>query len=278
MAPRTEKKRKCPKCHQTVWRLSGDKFLKCHRCGWSVSRPVLRWITHPTWVLYYFHQVRHYPVSTLWNFAKTGAAIAIVVLFFTGILTVGGIQSSIQNVSPPDLTVNSSESAALTDQYGYNTTKIERRFQGNLNEERRSRGLPPVTQRDVLTEMGYNHSQNMAENDYFGHIEPDGDTIQDRYQQRDLLPECELPIQGTNRFYPGAENVGKLAVDGRLRVEWADGGTYYVSSEDDVAYALFQMWMHSEPHREAMLVSSADQAGLGIYIDSGEVYASLELC
>lgn len=39
------------------------------------------------------------------------------------------------------------------------------------------------------------------------------------------------------------------------------------------------MWMHSPPHRKAMLVDSADQADLGLYItDDGAVYASLELC
>jgi uncharacterized protein YkwD len=37
--------------------------------------------------------------------------------------------------------------------------------------------------------------------------------------------------------------------------------------------------MNSPPHRKAMLVGSADEAGLGLYItDENKVYASLELC
>lgn len=69
-----------------MWRLSRDKFLKCHRCGWTVSYPILRWVTHPSWLKYYLQQLRHYPVSTLWRFTKTVVGIAVIAF----ILTVGG--------------------------------------------------------------------------------------------------------------------------------------------------------------------------------------------
>lgn len=164
-------------------------------------------------------------------------------------------------------------------QEGYDLNRTEALFIQYLNAERRSRGLQNVSKRSILTDMGLAHSRDMAENGYFAHTEPDGDTIEDRYQQNGLLPECRLPIDGSERYYPGAENIAQLHVDSQLNADWAEDGTYSIYDEQDLAWAIFQMWMHSEEHREAMLVSSADEAGLGIYItDSGEAYVSLELC
>lgn len=126
--------------------------------------------------------------------------------------------------------------------------------------------------------MGRRHSRNMAENNYLGHDEPGpGGTIEDRYRERGLLPECRLPIQGSDRYYPGAENAAHYWVNRDVRLE--NGSTLYVANEQDLARGLFLTWMNSPPHRQAMLVASADQAGLGTWIDSRrKVYASLELC
>lgn len=275
----------CPNCGQRIWRLSEDRFLKCHRCGWTVSYPVLRWFTHPTWIRYYAHKIRHYPVSTFWSLLKV-ALVAGLLLFIVPILLPQGVlPNAVEPVSVSDIdgafaniSMDGSEEEAGVEQ-GYNLSKVEMRFITYLNEERSRRGLQNVSQRTVLTEMGENHSRDMAKHDYFAHVEPDGDSIEDRYRDRELLPECRLPIQGTDRYYPGAENILKAQVDASVRAQWAEDGEYYVNSEDDLAWLIFQEWMHSEPHREAMLVSSADEAGLGLNVtESDEVYASLELC
>jgi len=158
----------------------------------------------------------------------------------------------------------------------YNRTEVERMFIVMLNEERQSRGLQPVTQRDELTEMGVAHSQSMAENDYIGHEEPDGSTIEDRYRERGLLPECRLPVEGSQEYYPGAENANAVHI-GSYETTYNEFVT--IQSEQEIARVLFEEWMHSPGHRKAMLVSSADEAGLGIWInEKGVVYSSLELC
>ncbi|SEK52914.1 hypothetical protein SAMN04488691_101664 [Haloferax larsenii] len=43
----------CPNCQAYVRRLDGDRFLTCHRCGWTVGLPVLRWLRYPSWIDYY---------------------------------------------------------------------------------------------------------------------------------------------------------------------------------------------------------------------------------
>jgi uncharacterized protein YkwD len=160
-------------------------------------------------------------------------------------------------------------------QEGYNLNETERAFLQLLNEERQERNLGTVSQRDVLTEMGREHSENMARYDYLGHEEPDGTTIEGRYRNRGLLPECKLSA-GEGEHYPGAENAAHFWVDSTVKTS---SGDLYVDSEQDLARGLFRGWMSSPGHRRAMLVESADQAGLGVHIDEkGKVYASLELC
>lgn len=273
----------CPGCGGRIWRLPEDKFLKCHRCGWIVSYPILRWLTNPSWVKFYLHQLRSSPISTLWSLTKVASVVLIVAVLVTGAVPMSTISEVVGSGPTGELSPGSSSEEAPEDrgitQEGYNLNHTESMFIEYLNRERSSRGLQNVSKRSVLTEMGREHSQDMAEKEYFAHVEPDGDTIKDRYEQRGLLPECELPIGGSDRYYAGAENIAQPHVNSRLRVDWAEGGTYSVYDEQDVAWAVFQMWMHSEPHRKAMLVSSADEAGLGIYItDSDEAYVSLELC
>lgn len=200
-----------------------------------------------------------------------------------GLLDAGGSTASpsgAQATKTPTASPTATATATATTapgpvQQGYNLARTEQAFLELLNEERTSRGLQPVSQRDGLTEMGRAHSANMAEYDYIGHEEPDGTTIEDRYRERGLLPECRLPTED-GRYYAGAENAAHYWVDETLDTSKGD---LYVDSERDLARGLFRGWMSSPPHRRAMLVASADQAGLGIYIDErGKVYASLELC
>lgn len=207
----------------------------------------------------------------------------LAALIGTGTLTLGPVMEAVESASSgghaSDVPAGEETEDAGIVQEGYNLNRTEALFIRYLNQERSSRGLQNVSKRSVLTEMGREHSRDMAEKDYFAHEEPDGDTIRDRYQQRGLLPECRLPILGTDRYYAGAENIAQLHVDTQLQADWAEDGTFSVYNEENLARAISEMWMHSKGHREAMLVASADEAGLGIYItETGEVYASLELC
>jgi len=103
--------------------------------------------------------------------------------------------------------------------------------------------------------MGEVHAAKMAEAGYIGHEWPNGTKIEDRYRRRGLLPECRLPIEGSDRYYPGAENAVQAWVDQDMRLE---SSTVYVSNERDLGRVIFQIWMNLLPHRKAMLVASAD--------------------
>lgn len=205
-----------------------------------------------------------------------GIAIVVITANFAGLVTIDGLAAPINRDpagSPPAQTGTPDPSK----QHGYSREAVEDEFLRLLNAERVSRGKQSLSERDVLTEMGEAHSQNMAEHDYLGHVEPDGDTIEDRYRRRGLLPECRLPLDGSGRYYAGAENAAHFWVNERVKL--TDDETIYVADETDLARGIFRSWMNSPPHRKAMLVASADEAGLGLHIDDrGKVYASLELC
>jgi len=287
----------CPSCDQYIYRQRRDWILKCKRCGWTAGWPIIRWVTQSV------------PARQLRR-TVVGPQLIVVILGIS-VLGFGGITGGIIDPASDRTTVDRSDSASSINslmssptqplstpqtspspldtptshssptpgpavQQGYNRTLVEAHFIKLLNQERSSRGLQNVSQSGVLSDMGEEHSADMAEGDYIGHNDSNGRTIQDRYEERELLPECRLSIEGSDRYYPGAENAAGAWVERRFR---STGGSYFVSNEQELAEALFSIWMNSPPHRRAMLVHSADEAGLGLTItESGKVYAALELC
>ena len=256
----------CPDCGQYIYRRRENWILQCGRCGWKAGWPIIRWITQSV-------PARQFRRTVL-------SPQLIVVLVAIGVLVLGGVGGGITGLDSEGSAVNESDGASPFSgeavEERYNRTLVEVHFIELLNEERSSRGLQNVSQSAILSDMGEEHSADMAEYDYVGHDDSEGRTIQDRYEERGLLPKCRLPIEGSDRYYPGAENAASGWVEKQFT---SNGGSYYVSDEQELAGALFFMWMNSPPHRQAMLVYSAEQAGLGITItESGKFYAALELC
>jgi len=239
----------CPDCGGYVKRQPEDYILTCYRCGWKQGIPLIRWAINSV----ASKQVRR-------TVSLQGGVVIIICIFMIW-------------ASPIISGLSATE--AVSDEY--ERDEVRQEFQHLLNEERESRGLQTLEQRQALNSMGQSHANNMAENEYMGHVQPDGDTIEDRYRSRNLLPECELPIDGTDQYYPGAENAYQGYVDTEIRREYASD--LYVGDERDLAQAMFESWMKSKPHREAMLVSSADEMGLGVAVtDQNKAYTALELC
>lgn len=166
-------------------------------------------------------------------------------------------------------------SNSVDDNDRFNQESIENQFIGHLNEERRARGLQPVEQRDELTELGNAHTQDMVSREFYSHTNPDGQSISDRYKNHGLLPECRLEASN-GEYYLGAENLYEVDVDAPIQHR---GDRIRLSDESVIARFLFEGWMDSPGHRDAMLVHSASEAGLGISIsEDGTFYAALELC
>lgn len=159
----------------------------------------------------------------------------------------------------------------------FNETNVEAEFIAILNEARSERDLPRLSQRDVLTEMGRSHAADMEEHGYTGHEDSAGRTIEDRYRNRGLLPECELPT-ADGQFYAGAENAAMGYVDRPMDVGWTDG-TFEITSDRELAEFLYNGWYNSDGHRRVLFLESASEIGLGIAIgDDNQLYAAMEVC
>lgn len=286
----------CPNCGQRIYRLKRDWILRCGRCGWTAGWPALRWIT------------RSVPAQQLRR-TVVGPRLLLVMLAVSGLFAPAAVSNAVSSAtngassladsvtvgddapsegqgdegsdSQPETQQSDDGGGTATETQAsaselVDRTAVRTAFQEGLNKERTERGLQPVARREVLWEMGDEHAANMAEHDYIGHEWPDGTTIEDRYEQRGLFPECQLPISGSDRYYPGTENAAGAWIGLEFRV---GNETYYPTTEEELGEALVDIWMNSEGHRRAMLVESADEMGLGLYIkDSGKVYAALELC
>lgn len=296
----------CPSCDQYIYRKSGDWILTCHRCGWRPGIPVVRWVVYSLPI----QQLRRTIVGVqlivvlllvtvlltgtpaqitaenISNFSladetdtpdpflpsdKTNTQSSVKTQSMTQ-----GTETGLTNTPSSKITITKTPTPAVSGSYGYNLTKVEHEFMLILESERAARDLSLLSLRAELSEMGRTHAENMAEHNYVGHEWPSGVTIQDRYEKRELLPECRLDVIDSDMYYQGAENAASAHVDQPFT---ADGELYTVDNETELARALFSMWMNSPLHRVVMLLESVDEMGLGIYIKpNGKAYAALELC
>lgn len=166
----------------------------------------------------------------------------------------------------------SSDTPPVTDTDALNAAFLDR-----FNTMRSDRDLGSATQSEVLTEMASAHAANMAEHDYLGHEQPDGTTIEDRFRERGLLPQCELPVPGSDSYYPGAENVAGAVASGRVTHPGTDE-TFYITDPDSLAAFVVDSWMTSPAHRDVMTLPAIEEAGIGVGRDGEDLFVAVEFC
>ena len=166
----------------------------------------------------------------------------------------------------------SSDTPPVTDTDALNAAFLDR-----FNAMRRDRGLDSAVQSAVLTDMASAHAANMAEHDYLGHEQPDGTTIEDRFRDRGLLPQCELPVPGSDRYYPGAENVAGAVESGRVTHPGTDE-SFYITGPDSLAEFVMDSWMASPPHRDVMTLPAVDEVGIGVGRNGEDLFVAVEFC
>jgi uncharacterized protein YkwD len=166
----------------------------------------------------------------------------------------------------------SADTPPVTDTDALNTAFLDR-----FNAMRTERELGEATQSDVLTEMATAHAANMADHDYLGHEQPDGTTIEDRFRERGLLPGCELPVPGSDSYYPGAENVAGAVESGRVTHPGTDE-TFYITGPDSLAAFVMDSWMTSPPHRDVMTLPAVEDVGIGVGRRDEDLFVAVEFC
>jgi uncharacterized protein YkwD len=126
--------------------------------------------------------------------------------------------------------------------------EVQQRVHELINEERTSRGLEEMEYTAPLVDVADTHSEDMAENWYFGHM-------------RGLIAKYR---EAGYQCFSAAENIAY---------------TYnFQGDEDRVANQLVDMWMNSPGHRSNILSSSFEDHGIGIAAKGPYVFATQEFC
>jgi uncharacterized protein YkwD len=106
----------------------------------------------------------------------------------------------------------------------------------------------------------------MAQQGFFAHESPSGETFQDRYDQFGY--NCRVPT-GDGRYATGGENIWMMTASTE-------------PSADVIASNAVRGWMESPSHRRNILRPYWDDMGIGVYIlETGgrvEIYATQNFC
>jgi uncharacterized protein YkwD len=154
--------------------------------------------------------------------------------------------------------------------------RLEGLVHAEVNRVRQNRGLDPLSFDAELVTIARYHSRDMATREYFAHVGPNGETMQDRYAL--FRYDCRVPIGG-NRYATGGENV--LYTYYRTGISGPEGPVTYETPKD-LAEGMVSQWMHSPEHRENLLRSAWRREGIGVFVIEEEgrakVYATQNFC
>lgn len=152
-----------------------------------------------------------------------------------------------------------------------NITELELEIHNHINVERQSNGLRALVFDPKLLDIARNHSKDMALNNYFSHVNLQG---QD--------PTARAKAQGYSTY----KNFGAYYTDGIaeniLQNNLYDSITYINgipiynwNTQSEIAQSSVQLWMNSAGHRQNILNRDYDKEGIGIAISSdGKVYVT----
>jgi len=122
--------------------------------------------------------------------------------------------------------------------------KMEAEICQQIDEIRTSNGLKPLQNNQRLAQVARDYSRRMAQENFFSHTSPDGDTPAQRVRATGIT----YLIAGENLFRStNAPNPVSLAVKG---------------------------WMNSPGHRENILRSAFTETGMGIWRDGNTYYVT----
>lgn len=135
-----------------------------------------------------------------------------------------------------------------------NSNDVEARIHERINAIRADNDLSQIDHDDAIASIARTYSHDMAEREYFSHVNPEGKGPDDRFG--DLYPR---------KCHAIGENLALVSVTG-------------ATDANEIAERIVTGWMNSEGHRENILTARWDSEGIGVYFDDGRVYATQEFC
>jgi len=148
------------------------------------------------------------------------------------------------------------------DPYPVSPSSLSSRILELVNQNRVANGLSPLRPDPVLTSLAVNHSEDMAVNGYFSHVDLSGRNPTERGNESGY--SC-VKNYGTYYTYGIAENL----FQNNLYTSISDTNgvySYAWSSEEAIAQSTVTGWMASPGHRKNILTQTFDREGMGAAI------------
>lgn len=138
----------------------------------------------------------------------------------------------------------------------WNRSKLEMKVHRSINDVRIAHGLDRLSYKQDLVALARYHSEDMANENYFAHDSPGGESMVDRYQKFDI---SGCGWKGENIYY---------------------FEEYYVDNLTEFADTVVAGWMNSKGHRENILTPEFDSEAIGVYrTGSGDkIYVTQNFC
>ncbi|NOT11495.1 MAG: CAP domain-containing protein [Methylococcaceae bacterium] len=160
-----------------------------------------------------------------------------------------------------------------------NIVKLEQSVHQLINRERKHNGLNALRSNVNLSAIARSHSQDMISQQYFSHINLQGETPADRCKRQNW--PVSKPLDSKSQAIGIAENLF-LAHRYDKVVTTTENGVivkkdYQWNSPDQIANTIVQGWMNSPRHRENLLSPLHDQQGIGIAISGNDVFVTDDL-
>jgi len=134
-----------------------------------------------------------------------------------------------------------------------NKTAARQSLHDRTNEKRANQGLSELEYSDELEMVAQYYAERMANQSFFSHTAPDGESVEDRYQRFGIA--CRAP--GENIFT-------------------ADPGP---NAADEIATETVESWMTSPQHRKNILRNQWFAQGFGVAeSDDGTLYVVQNFC
>jgi len=168
-----------------------------------------------------------------------------------------------------------SQSGFQTERSQIDSEDVEYHIFKEVNEIRSDRNLSEYEYSVYLSSVGRAHSEDMYDRSYFAHENPDGERIWNRFNTDEG--------QWTQACERISENIAQNWVGQLVENDHSEEPQKYWT-EEEIADAIVQQWMHSDAHRKAMLHPDNDIHGIGVYViesddeSGGKVYATQGFC
>lgn len=174
----------------------------------------------------------------------------------------------IKPIPIPEINTNSGSFPAPT----IDISKLEQRIHELINQQRNSNGLSSLSFDSSLAVIARGHSQDMAKNNYFSHINLQGQNAIARGNQQGY--PCRKDY-GSYYTYGISENIFDTHHDTTYNGITVND----FESIEVMAQKTVNGWMNSPGHRKNILTSTFDREGIGVGIASDNtVYITEDFC